>query len=273
TFLGTGGSEGYPALFCHCVRCRAARSLGGKNIRRRSSLLVNHDLLLDLGPDVPAACQQLGLGLDRLEHLLVTHLHDDHFLPVTLKYRQRRYVAGEMPDLRLYGSAPTLERVAALAPAPQELRLSPVEATPGVWLDAGPYRVLPLAANHAARIRPLVYAVFKGGQGFLYATDTGAFPEETWQALAPLRLSLAVLDVCFWDAASADSKHLTVDGATEHAARLRAMGVLEPGSPILATHISHRGQPDHGTLAARLWEGGIEPAYDGLNLHLRDRPT
>lgn len=28
--LGSGGGEGYPALFCNCVRCNAARKAGGK---------------------------------------------------------------------------------------------------------------------------------------------------------------------------------------------------------------------------------------------------
>jgi phosphoribosyl 1,2-cyclic phosphate phosphodiesterase len=47
-FLGTAAAEGFPGLFCNCASCREARALGGKNLRMRSSLLINEDLLIDL---------------------------------------------------------------------------------------------------------------------------------------------------------------------------------------------------------------------------------
>ena len=48
-FLGTAAAEGYPGIFCECDNCKEARALGGRNLRLRSSLLVNDDLLLDMG--------------------------------------------------------------------------------------------------------------------------------------------------------------------------------------------------------------------------------
>ena len=40
TYLGTAAAEGWPAAFCNCDGCRAARRLGGRNIRTRSQALV-----------------------------------------------------------------------------------------------------------------------------------------------------------------------------------------------------------------------------------------
>ena len=48
-FLGTAAAEGYPAIFCQCANCHQARLLGGRNLRHRSALLVNDDLLIDFG--------------------------------------------------------------------------------------------------------------------------------------------------------------------------------------------------------------------------------
>ena len=45
--LGSGGF-GYPLAFCGCEYCSKARELGGKNIRKRASILINDEMLIDL---------------------------------------------------------------------------------------------------------------------------------------------------------------------------------------------------------------------------------
>ena len=50
TFLGTAAANAYPEAFCRCVTCERARALGVPSLRKRSALLVNDDLLIDLGP-------------------------------------------------------------------------------------------------------------------------------------------------------------------------------------------------------------------------------
>jgi phosphoribosyl 1,2-cyclic phosphate phosphodiesterase len=269
TFLGTGGSEGYPAAFCDCPRCARARALGGPNLRRRSSLLVDDALLIDLGPDVVAALQATSRSLARLSTVLITHLHDDHFLPITLKYRRRNYVAGDLPTLAVLGSPPSLARLQTVPFSFEELRLEPGVANPGIWLERPPYRILPLWANHNANegLEPLVYVIEDRASALLYATDTGPFRAPTWEALSGLRLDAVVLDAAFWSDADADD-HLTIDGVLDHVRRLRALGVLASNGRAFATHLSHRSQPDHATVAARLAVGDVEVAYDGLALEL-----
>lgn len=46
TVLGSGGF-GYPLVFCNCEYCEKARGLGGKNIRKRASLLINDEMIID----------------------------------------------------------------------------------------------------------------------------------------------------------------------------------------------------------------------------------
>ena len=109
--LGTGASEGWPALFCTCFFCRRARELGGKDIRGRTGLLVDDDLKVDLAPDTLAQLQLFDTHMGRVKHLLVTHTHKDHFCPSALQYRGKAHVDwpdGRIPALNLYGSAAAL---------------------------------------------------------------------------------------------------------------------------------------------------------------------
>ena len=79
-FLGTGAAEGIPAPFCRCEVCNEARRLGGKNIRLRSSFRLSEKIMIDLGADAVVQAMRCG-DLTDIEHVLVTHSHDDHLNP------------------------------------------------------------------------------------------------------------------------------------------------------------------------------------------------
>ncbi len=70
--LGSGGGEGYPALFCNCVRCNAARKVGGQSIRTLSQSLIDDQLLIDFPVDTPAHFRKNGLSMGNIENLLIT---------------------------------------------------------------------------------------------------------------------------------------------------------------------------------------------------------
>ncbi len=76
---GSGASEGIPALFCPCEICRNARIRGGKEMRSRTAYQIGESVRIDFGPDLLMQQNVLGLRLDRLEHLFMTHSHKDHF--------------------------------------------------------------------------------------------------------------------------------------------------------------------------------------------------
>ena len=61
--LGTSAAEGWPGLFCNCRACEEARRLGGKNIRSRSSALIDGVLKIDLPPDTLYHVFRHGLDL------------------------------------------------------------------------------------------------------------------------------------------------------------------------------------------------------------------
>src|SRR4051812_7715991 len=113
TFLGTAASEGYPDAFCGCANCERARALGGPSLRKRSSLLINDDLLIDLGPDVIAASLMHGISLARLRCCLQTHEHEDHLDPSHFSSRSPGNGVQNAPHLHYYASQGALDRVFA----------------------------------------------------------------------------------------------------------------------------------------------------------------
>ena len=66
TFLGTAAATARPLVFCRCQACRRAWTQGGKDLRRRSSVLIDDDLLIDLGPDLMSAAFSCGADVSRI---------------------------------------------------------------------------------------------------------------------------------------------------------------------------------------------------------------
>lgn len=85
--LGSGGGEGFPAMFCSCEHCEMARNAGGKSIRTLSQTLINDDLLIDFPADTNMHCLQHDINLGKIQYLLITHAHEDHYFPVGLNFR------------------------------------------------------------------------------------------------------------------------------------------------------------------------------------------
>lgn len=85
-FLGTGASMGVPVIGCPCEVCHST-ALVNKRMRSSGLVQVNGtNLLIDVGPDF--RMQALENGMEKLDALLLTHVHFDH-------------IAG-MDDLRIF---------------------------------------------------------------------------------------------------------------------------------------------------------------------------
>jgi phosphoribosyl 1,2-cyclic phosphate phosphodiesterase len=77
-FLGTGDAIGTPKVGCGCENCSSARELGME--RLRTSLLIEEKgrhLLIDTSPDLRR--QLLGTGSPRIDAVIWTHGHYDHY--------------------------------------------------------------------------------------------------------------------------------------------------------------------------------------------------
>ena len=126
-----------------------------------------------------------GLNLGDIEHLLITHVHDDHYCPNLFSTRGTDFapVLG-CEKLHVYGNA-DVERLFdgyyKLFPIREEIRKNIVfhTLTPFQSERIGGYAVTPLRANHAPEQVALNYIIDDGKSALLYLLDGGYPTDET----------------------------------------------------------------------------------------------
>lgn len=286
TFLGTAAATACPLVFCRCPACRNAWQRGGKDQRRRSSVLIDDDLLIDLGPDLMSAAFSLGTDVSRIRFWLQTHSHSDHFDAGHLITRISDYATQDTLPLTLCASLETLkhmsERLAReedgatlLTPDCQSrLNLSVHAMGHGDTVALDARRITAVESSHDPRDGSLLWVVEQNGAAFLYATDTMAF---TAKAMALFRQRGFRFDAVAIDhtygPGTPGGGHLCADEVIREIDRLRAAGCLKPDCRVLATHISHEGMPLHEELSTYAAAHNYEIAWDGLTVTIPEAPA
>jgi len=278
TFLGTSAANAFPEAFCQCSRCEQARALGGPSLRKRSSVLINADLLIDLGPDIQTASQWHGVSLRNVSYCLQTHPHADHMDLSHLLSRSPGFGTIGAPCLHFYASQETMQRAAEtfvrdlegyslLSPeAETRLKMKLHVLVPFQTVAVGCYRVTPFPASHAPGMGALLYAVGEAGKFVFYGADTAPLSEETWQAFRSLkmRFDVVMLDHTYGPDQTPADAHMSAHQVIECMTRMREDGILAEGGRVLATHIAHEGNPPHPELVDFARRHGYDVAYDGL---------
>jgi len=263
--LGTGASEGIPAVYCECAICREAARRGGKNIRSRASLMVGEKHKVDLPPDTFLHSLRRGKPFSQVEHLFFTHSHPDHFYPHSLRLRARTFAYIESPrPLHIYGNETIEEGLkgALGSPLPEGLVFHSIEVFRS--FDAGDLDVIPVKASHKANELCLNYAFMSRGKGFLQAFDTGWYPDDTWNALRGLLLDAAIIECTAGKLDEPPIAHLGVKTLIQMKQKLIEERALRDNARVIATHLCHMGGLLHEELEQALLPAGIEVAYDGM---------
>ena len=256
--LGCGGSAGVPMLGGHDGRGDWGGCDPGepRNRRTRSSIVIESDagrrLLVDTGPDLRA--QLLGCGIGQIDALLYSHAHADHVAGLD-EVRGLNRAAGR--PVEAFASQPVLDELAhrfAYAFRP--------------WSPPGFYRPVlvgrAVRAGESVTVAGLALRLFDQIHvqsstlglrigGFAYSTDVVRLEEE---ALMVLRgVDTWIVD-CFQRAAHPAHAHLG-----QVLSWSRELGVRR-------TILTHMGTDMDWSWMARNLPDGIEPAYDGMELHV-----
>ena len=276
-YLGTAAAEGVPALFCQCDTCRQAQARGGKDLRMRSSVLIDERLMVDVSPDLLCARHRFGLDLARVRDIVITHAHMDHFAREALSMFAPGFAhIQDRRTLRLFGTAHT-RRVweeyltAAVMKEPdlgQYIEFYTVK--PFDVFEAGGMTVTALPAVHSCP-QSVIYAFEQDGKRFLYANDTGLFPQETWAWLEAQRdrpFDAVSLDSTMGLPDSKYTGHMTLKQNVYTRETMIQNGSATENTAFLCHHFSHNGRILHRELEALMGPQGFDIAYDGLTLTL-----
>ncbi|GHV05099.1 hypothetical protein FACS1894217_01440 [Clostridia bacterium] len=269
-YLGTGASEGLPGVFCQCEVCAHARREGGKNIRRRCSAVIDKQMLVDLSPDIYSQSLTYKVDLSKINHILITHTHHDHFYPAELRNLVNPYsLSPRDSKLKLYGSPVVYEELLSAVGdwiMPRMLDcLEFIELHLFTPTQVGDYTVTPLQARHC--VGAFIYLIELNGRVMLYGNDTGFFPEETWDYLAGKMIHLVNLD-CNNPVHSDTPNHMTIEDCITVKRRLFQQRNSNNRTRYVATHFSHNGGLTHTQIDEKMRLHGITVAYDGLELRV-----
>ena len=275
-FLGTAAAEGWPAIFCSCDACNKARMLKGKNIRTRSSCLIDDYYMVDFGADTYMNSLRYGIDLSKLKSVFVTHSHSDHFIPYDfeLRYGSYAYIEDRKP-LMIYGN--------------QSVKKLFEDTFKGNDLDGSilfneiePYKtyrvdhldLTPHLADHMPDEKCFVYVIQSGKKTLLYGHDSGYYPEETWKNFPKYKFDAVILD-CTLGPTDMDlgpdevwHGHMGINTDEKVKKRLIKMGSANENTKFIVTHFSHNGKLLYDELKDFVSKYGFIVAYDGMEIEI-----
>ncbi len=264
--LGTAAAEGWPAPFCDCPHCQAARKRGGPNLRSRSGALLDDDFKIDFNADTLLQMQRARRSLASVKTLAFTHQHSDHFMPQELEWVGPPY--SQTPPaqpIAIYANAPIMAALQESALQTNKFfTLHQMEAFQNVTTREGD-EILPMPADHVEGA--FVLRVKRGEKTIFYGHDSGLYPQETLTALSDgTALDIALLDCTCGGQKTGNRGHMDVDGVLQMTQELRDRGAITDKTRIIATHFSHNGGLLHEELVQMFLPHRIEVAFDGMTV-------
>lgn len=249
-FWGTSAAEGIPAPFCRCSTCLEARQTGGRNRRLRSCFRLSDQIMLDLGADAVTQSIQYG-DLTDVEHVLITHSHDDHLNPHMLmeamwskQYRKplHYYFTEESFDIVkhwrenpwiLKGRLPDWEKEGIVVF--HQLHF-------GECTRIADMKVTPFRGNHKGNVEfcsGMYLIEFPDGRKLFYGLDSGCYFPETLEALKEHHIDIYITEATFGVRNVAHPYHMSLYHVRELIGTLYNQGTLSDNSCVYLTHINH----------------------------------
>lgn len=275
TLLGTGSCEGIPAPFCTCKICTFAREHGGKDRRRRFSVSVNDELLVDFGPDTIDSIRTFNIDETKIKYICVTHNHGDHFQTFDLLWRA---VLENAPNLEIAGNQEVLDTYRnaisrEYANRPELLKNNCVlhEMYPGKVLTLGGYSILAVRASHMKYENcALNYLITTPeNKKLLILADTGWWCEESFNYVKGAQADAVIAELsCGIRPIEEDkrSHHLGAKAVIEFIDELKKQGAVKQNAVCTTSHLSHVPQAAHTELEEYFSGTCVNPGYDGLTV-------
>lgn len=274
-FLGTGAAEGVPAVFCNCEYCKHIRTLGPKEYRTRSQVLIDGVLSVDFPPDAYAHALRFGAEFGKLNYVLVTHSHMDHFYAHDFILFGYKYARTVSESLHIYGNSEVKgvfdectrrEMKDEVAPHLIFHILQPFQT-----FQMGEYKVIVIPASHEKKEDCLLYYIERGGKGYLHLYDTGRMKDEAFDYLSDqgAKADVVAFDCTFADRIGGEgARHMGIEDNMLMKRKLLDRGIVGNDTKFVVTHFSHNANPTRTRLTEMEKVYGVTAAFDGMELNL-----
>ena len=250
-FLGTCACDFSPKLKTEY------KDVFDPDARRSASMLLDGSILVDCGPHTLDALRIGGIDPSSVTDLLLTHLHDDHFVPenVALLAASR-----EIP-LRLW-----VREDAELSPIPHTVirRMKPYTR----YEAEGGFAVTGLLANHDGDAHPQHFLLERAGKKIFYGCDGAWLLAPTYYHLRNAHLDLAVFDCTMGDYTGdyRIGEHNGIPMLRLLLPSLRGFGTLDEHTKVYFSHLAPSLHKPHAETEAIAREMGAHVAHDGLRI-------
>ena len=221
TFLGTGAAD---------WKFHKHKDMEG--FRRNSSILIDDCLLVDPGPDVPNALLVFGKNADRIEYVINTHKHFDHYSEDTLR---------ALPQAHFFAMYA------------------------GQTQTVGKYTVTALRANHSTCEDAVHFIISDGEKTLFYGLDGAWLMYDEVCALQKCGADLAVFDATIGDVPGDYRifEHNNLNMVIEMKTTLEKYV-----KRFFISHMARTLHTSHGELVERMKPHGIEVAFDGCEVEI-----
>ena len=267
-FLGTAASEGIPNPFCKCEICEKTRVQKGKDVRTRSSVIIDDLMQIDFAPEFSYQVMRENIDVTKIKDLIFTHTHPDHFNVGDLYSRMINFGFNITHPLYIYGNDVAINGCLHVLPeySSERFVFNLIVPFQTVTTSSG-YRITPLLANHAKWEFCYIYLIEKCGKTILYGHDSGYFPELTWQWLKDcgIQPDLAVFE-CTYGYRQNDrtDNHMSIETVLAAQKRMLSENIFHEQTQLITSHHSHSCGFMHDELVEIFKPYKIEVAYDGL---------
>ncbi|WP_414148991.1 MBL fold metallo-hydrolase [Erwinia sp. BNK-24-b] len=266
-FLGTAASEGIPNPYCSCHLCDQTRASGGKDVRTRSSVIIDEVMQIDISPEFSYQLMRDGTDARKITNLLFTHTHLDHFNISELYSRMAGFSHHITHPLNVYGNDIAISNCAQFLQGYSRERFHLQPVIPFVTIESQGYRITPLLANHAVWEFCYLYFIEKDGKSFFYGHDSGWYPDLTWEWLAQKKIDLIVLECTTgFNKNERSNNHMSIETILAVQENMMKIGCYDNDSQIILSHISHNIEMNHHELENLMRSHRISIAYDGLKI-------
>ncbi len=273
-FLGTAAAEGIPALFCNCPICMESKKLGGKNIRKRSSIIIDDKIVIDFTNDVMHHVHTYGIDYSRLEYLLITHSHSDHFNYYDLEFKLPGYRNEGNPKLNIYANQTCLDILDQFEDFSGDINehFTLNRAEPFKTFFIEDYKITPLTAKHSTMYKEeecLIYIIEHEGKRMLYGLDSGYYFDNVIEHITNLYFDLAILDcTCGFGETNENSTHMCLKDNERIVHILKENNALDEKSTVISQHFSHNGLVVYDRDKDTFKNKGLIMAYDGMKIEV-----